>query len=381
MIEQLAEMLKWRNDSVVRDVELTAVDWAAAGIGAALADAARADGDDATAFVDGLQKLPLTGVARLTTAPQLHQQLHSEAGVTTQFLADSIDAELRVAGMAPRAERAVWTAVGDWYFPIDANASDARAGADPFEFSIDEVHMAPLLANGVPVDLVSPFRRGKLTDVSGDDAAMSPGERRQVVDRIDAAVFALDAACPGAAGFVARLSRIVVPRKDHGSGRHFRSTSTRMCPGRPVLRNVDVDEATTAEIVDGLVHETIHCAIDLIELGEPLILDRSAKATTVESPWSGRRLDLDTYVQACFVWYGLWNMWLEAVGALVLDERDAVRSLARCERGFDASDITAPLDGLEAALAPSLLDQLRAMQDDVRTDAAAVKQALAMARS
>jgi hypothetical protein len=67
------------------------------------------------------------------------------------------------------------------------------------------------------------------------------------------------------------------------------------------------------EVVDMLVHESIHQYLHLFE--EQLfpfvhavpkeLLDQRLFA----SPWSGNLLDLRSYTHAILVWYGLWNFW------------------------------------------------------------------------
>ena len=105
---------------------------------------------------------------------------------------------------------------------------------------------------------------------------------------------------------------------------------------------------------------------DLVELSEPLVEDGQASGTMVASPWTGRRLDLNTYLQACFVWYGLWNLWRPALASTEFDTMTALRYTALSAHGFVSTEITKPLVALRAALAPQILDVLSDLQTTVR---------------
>jgi hypothetical protein len=381
IVSRLAGFLRWTDGELVSTVQAIGLDVVTAELGAAVGELSQAEHARGSAILEAVQELPDGALARFLTAPEVYFRLShggDSAGNLIAFLVDCLDAERRVAGLEAAQSKAVWTGVGDWYFPAAATSVDLRPDADPLRWTADAVHRAPRLANGVPVDFDSPFRTGRLPDVSGDDAELSRAERVVIIERLERAVASLGDASPGAARMVTQLSRVIVPRKDHGPDRQYRSTSTRICPGRPVLRNADLPEATTEELIDGLVHETIHCVIDLLELREPLVPDRQVRASmVVASPWTQRDLDIDTYLHACFVWYGLWNLWMQALDAPSLDPRSVLRYLELCAHGFVSADVAGPLRDSAAALAPSLLTVLDEMQARVRDEVALIERALA----
>jgi hypothetical protein len=365
------------------------LDVATSNLGFALARLARLDEGASRALLKELTALTDDAFLRLVKAPQLFfrlGELRQNAGVervqsVATFLVDCIEGERRLEEKGSPRTSAVWTALGDWYFPAGQSAVNLSRDADVLIWRSDQVYCAPRLSNGVMVDFASPYGRGKLIEISGDDVSFSLNESRTVVAKLEESVSAMVAICPTAAAMVAYESKAILPRKDSAQARGFRAASTPLCLGRPVLRNPDLPEATIAELVDGLVHETIHCVIDLVEFREPLVLEVSTLAsTTVLSPWTGRRLDLNTYLQACLVWYGLWNFWSRGIGAHAIATSVIFRYLAGAAEGFLSADITEPLRLIRGALAPELLDVLGGLQHRVREGMTAVLDCLEEAR-
>jgi HEXXH motif-containing protein len=237
---------------------------------------------------------------------------------------------------------------------------------DPPSSQAGVVYHAEVLDLGPVVDFFSPYGRGKLVELSGDDEPFCETERATVVTKLQESAADLAAFSPVAAGFVANLTRVVLPRKDCGPVREFRAASTPTALGRTLLRNPDLDSATKEELIDGMVHEMIHCLIDIIEINSPLIRSKGhVPQLRIESPWTGRKLDLNTYLQACFVWYGLWNLWMQAISA----QRSvtALRYASIAARGFIAQDITEALMDFSGDLAPSVVESLENIQRDVRS--------------
>lgn len=376
---RLAAALRWGDSDLVTTIHTIALQEVTTGLGTVLRRLPHGSTARGT-IVETISGLPDNALVRFLTTPEVYFNLrhsHDTIDAVSTFLADCLDAEQRLAGLDAKQLVPVWSGTGDWYFPGATTRHDFRSDADPLDWTPNAVHRAPRLVNGVPVDFNSPFRKGKLRDVSGDDAYQSRWERKAILEKMDAAVAALNDVSPSAALMVAQLSRVIVPRKDRGADRGFSSTSTRICPGRIIIRNADLPEATSEDLIDGLVHETIHCVIDVLEMREPLIIDeRPCASRVVASPWTKRGLDVDTYLQACFVWFGLWNLWLQAMNTESLAPRSVLRCLGACARGFLAADVVSPLRDIDSLLAPRLLPVVEEMQSAVRDDVALVGRAL-----
>jgi hypothetical protein len=172
---------------------------------------------------------------------------------------------------------------------------------------------------------------------------------------------------------VSRFSRALVIRKDPGPNRNFFPSSTRMCIGRPVFRNPHVPGVRASDLAEALVHESIHAVIDTLELRKSLLLAKDFQVPEMQSPWTGRILDTNTYIQACFIWYGLWSFWLKAITTNAFPYQDALYQLRQSSKGFAAEDVVAPL--ASRGVRDEVLEALRHVQSDVLSSLDLVEQA------
>jgi hypothetical protein len=225
----------------------------------------------------------------------------------------------------------------------------------------------------MPVDAYSPNARGELPDVVGSDVDFLPKEVGDAVEKLSATVEAMRASCPEALNTVSRFSRALVIRKDPGPTRNFFPSSTRMCIGRPVFRNPDLPGLRLSDLAEALVHESIHAIIDTIELRKSLLLAKDFETPEMRSPWTGRILDTNTYIQACFIWYGVWNFWLKATATNAFPYQDVVYRLRQSSKGFAAQDVVKPL--ADRGVRDEVLEALRDAQSDVRSSLDLVQRA------
>ena len=174
-----------------------------------------------------------------------------------------------------------------------------------------ESYVAPVLPNGTTVDTASPRTVEDLREISGGGVPFAVDEARVALERLTAADAVLGA-LPSSWDTLVRSQTTVIVCRNDPSSQGFSSASTRLALGRPVFRNPHLPDATVADIVDGWVHEAVHGLLDTLELSEPLVRRGAADdCPSVPSPWTGRALDLDTYVHAMFVWFALWHLWLD----------------------------------------------------------------------
>jgi hypothetical protein len=88
------------------------------------------------------------------------------------------------------------------------------------------------------------------------------------------------------------------------------SASTKMMIGAAVLGNFHEPKWAIGKLTDALVHEGIHQLIYKLELESALYTDYAAALRlVVTSPWTGRTLQLESFIHAVFVWFGLLNFW------------------------------------------------------------------------
>jgi hypothetical protein len=313
----------------------------------------------ATRLRERLRALPSDVADAIVTAPHVQYMLrhHPRLAYALAFLDQGLDAEAASRGAANPRGTGLWSVLGDRYYPPDWPGRGTPAA----EWSRSSAFEAPRLSNGVPIDFISPLTRGALPEIPGDDVPLTASDRDVALDKIECAVRTLARVVPDAARFIAALSRVIVVRTD-SEPTAFSSASTALCLGRPVLRNCSKPDATPEWIADGLVHETVHCVIDLIEIHQPMIRDTAARPTTVRSGWTGRQLDLDTYLQACFVWFALWNVWSAAGRADAFDPAQVARLIKRAARGFEPPGIVRPLDAVMPALSDATIAAIEAAQ-------------------
>ena len=137
--------------------------------------------------------------------------------------------------------------------------------------------------------------------------------------------------------FVERMTSRIVLRSDVVHPNSFASGSFRDHAGLTLIANPQALGGYTMRLIDALVHESVHAAIYMFEsLNYPLCQPAEFK---VQSGWSGRNLTLDQYVQACFVWWGLLNLWYSWLPHN--KESSASELYERAARGFHTYPVSA----------------------------------------
>lgn len=372
LFARLPELLRWREDCPLAPHLLGIYHRHAA---ERLAHTlARIDAFDATRgqmLRERLYELPAPVFLRLLTAPQTWylvagcKDAQPAPGVLARYLTDSLDAEEAIANGADAHERALWSCLGDAYLPAQHEPSlPARPGA--LLWHVSRPFTAPQLPGGLPVDFWSPHARGPLPDIAGSDVDPELEDIAIALDKLCVAAHATLEVCPLVWKFVLRFSRVIVVRKDPLATRKYTSASSRIALGRPILRNPHVPSATPMELIDSLVYESIHGVVDIVELESPIVMvDKVLRDSRVDSPWTGQSLDINTYVQSCFVWFGLWNFWSSVFGGWGFPARQVLDYMGLCSRGFLHGDVARQLVPVSGALAPGLIDVLRSMQAEV----------------
>lgn len=361
LILQFAKLLRWNaeGDVLADEFALRHVETLAERLGRTLSRLRSIDAGESKALAARLHDLPDSSFQRILTAPRtcLHLSYSNAAELpaTLAYLREAVAFEDgRVNG---------WSYLGDLYLPTGADkGSGLELGS---ALSVGRPWRPPSLLRNITVDYSSPFANGSIPEIPGVSVGFDPAELQNTLARLQSAAAGIQRV-PVAAGHLQRFVRTLVIRKDPTAPARFASASSQLTIGLVVLRNPQLAIATPTEIADGLIHEMIHLLSDIIELREPFIRDTNAAATIrVDSPWTGRSLDLNTYLQACYVWYGLWEFWLAAFGTDGFDEREVAVSFQRASMGFRRG-IIEPLVPLAHALAPGLLDELAQVQSRTR---------------
>ena len=130
-----------------------------------------------------------------------------------------------------------------------------------------------------------------------------------------------------------RCTDVIVMKKYSGD-EYFYSSSNGAYIGTSYLVNPHV--ANAEMIINALVHEATHSlilAIDVCDQWMPGHNDPRAEQR-IASHWTGRPLPIRSYLQAQFVWFGLYNFWKHAVDKKIYNQLYAAERLTYISNGF-----------------------------------------------
>lgn len=147
------------------------------------------------------------------------------------------------------------------------------------------------LANGIPL-----FFKGE------DAADYSLDEQAILLTQIEDALTELKATVPKAYNFVTDITRMIVCR-NRPALKHFFTSSQISHLGRVTLDNAL--GVPRIKMMEGLVHESVHGYLYMIEEKGRLLSTNGDPRTFVLSPWTSNRICIHSFVHACFVWYSL----------------------------------------------------------------------------
>lgn len=187
-------------------------------------------------------------------------------------------------------------------------------------------------------------------------------ECNTALGRIDESLRILRRHVPEAYLFICDVMSVLMLRGRRGSDM-FESGTFSGYAGLALFTNshlADVDQ-----LMEGLVHEAVHCMLYMHESVEGgFLLDRGLEDELVTSPWTGARIRLQSFVHACFVWYSVFSLWqtFAAAGWHVL--RSSERA-AFARRGFLTRPVTGVLEEYSSVLRPGILAALREVESRV----------------
>ena len=264
------------------------------------------------------------------------------------YFEGAVTVEEILAGESPEsASSPCWSALGDQAYAY------IRGRGWSLEFS------ATRLAGFLPVDSQCPATRNEIPGMASISAPVSKAEELGILDRLTGTIGLIKAGSATTLQLFRDFARVIVAR-ELLEERTFQACGARITPGRIVVNNV-LGAADDECIADALVHEAIHCAIDHCELEQPIVTELNVEAR-IQSPWSGRWLDLNTFVQACYVWYGLANFWDQVGRRPDLRSEGGSAMLAQARRGFEISDPVSALDPHKRVLNPAVIDAMQGMR-------------------
>lgn len=98
----------------------------------------------------------------------------------------------------------------------------------------------------------------------------------------------------------------------------------------------DVKNATLYDVVDAIIHESMHSIIYTWEYSQGKILNYSGEIIECISPWSNKTITADNKIQAIFVWSSLYFFWKSVYEK---GNHKAKKYMERAEKGFMNNDI------------------------------------------
>jgi hypothetical protein len=293
---------------------------------------------------------------RVLTAPETTFRLlwldsGADRGVAT-WMIRAFEAEAALAGAQITAGDPVWTALGD-----------ACIGTDGC------VRRQPQVPGLMALDFESPLARA--VDLGSPGSKVRPpltqDEIRTVIARLEASRDGISASSPDLLAFVAGFTKVLVVQRDPADPETFSSGSTGQYVGRSFIANPHLDKVDIVGMAEALVHEAIHSLLYMQERRRAWVSDPELRQPVprVVSPWSGVRLAVRPYLQACFVWYGLLNFWGLALETMALDPGRVRIAMLRALRGFLRGPLLEPIAPYAHAIDEELLLTITVLQQRV----------------
>ncbi len=303
----------------------------------------------AESMEETFESLPLRGQLRFMTAPETSwciSLLRKYPSNSVMTLCTFLNGEAALHGLGA-AKEGYCTALGDVYY---ARASRIEATPASTDRGSAAIHMfkSPCLVDDLPIDVFSTnVQHAEETSGSKEYVATirygkySAEEVSIVVDKVRDAFSRVESLSATAAQLIRHFIKVIIPLKvPSGSG----STSQSRIPGRVLLSGVE--NASPAKLASALVHEAMHQLLYVLEWAGQFVIppvDDEERPARVKSLWSGRELELHSFIHACFIWYGLVRFWTLPQASELFDPRDLQLELSRCLSGFRGPN---PIDAL-----------------------------------
>lgn len=321
---------------------------------------------DAEILGSALFELDEISLNRILSSPELYyrltaseQRARSDSSfyifISHLIKAEKIRCEMPVASMEP-----VWTCLGDYCYVHFQNSGWHCQ------------YKSPLIEERIVVDAVSPYasRRSDGTLIQeNSDADISKSTMK-----IKAELFAEQATralnivkqiSPSTYEFVLTFQKIIVLQRD-SENESFSTISGRAFLGKVIFRNSPDSIDPIESLIDTIIHEAIHSYLYIVEQKCPW-MENIYDNDLIKSPWSGNYIRIDSYLHACFVWFGLANFWKMAVAFNHEELKNSSKFLDRSLKGFDCEDLTNELGQNKRKINLNILNELRSLPQSIRS--------------
>jgi hypothetical protein len=182
---------------------------------------------------------------------------------------------------------------------------------------------------------------------------IAPDAASAILGKLNAAEQLIETIDANAAAFSIQHTEVLAFRYEEEFPGSFCSGSFKTLPGFSLITNGHLRSVTERDLADAIVHEAIHAIICRFEaFGDRLVRSDQAGRHQVNSPWTGARLGVEPFAQACFVWFGLHHFWKSA-------SDEASRNFdERAINGFVSSDYATCCRSSAQFLSPGVAPQL-----------------------
>jgi hypothetical protein len=355
-IEKIPDVLTWTTgESVMRHIYESYVEELSRALGQ-LMNRLQHQGYDTTQLQNQLDLSSDTAFLRVLTAPETSYRIIYKDSCTLSEAADfiqrSLQSEMAREGSTTEFKDDIWTPYGDMCFRSDGSVFrfPQISGPMPLDFG------SPLVAK---VDLGGPGN--SMAEVR---APFDTSEVELIIERLNLACQGIHAACPQLLDFVLTFNKVVISVKDPAEPNRFSSGSTTQYVGRTFFTNPHVDSVDIVDLAEALVHEGIHAVLFMDELRHPWgdIAELRDGVRRVGSPWTGNSLSLSSFLQACFVWYGLAHFWALALRERAFDPQRIKQRFIQAVCGFLGGPLVQNLETFLPGIYPEVVETIQKMQ-------------------
>jgi hypothetical protein len=360
LIETMPQVLAWEAaDDVCSRVFRAYVELLSDSLGSLLYRMRDADSSLAQRLELALAGASDDALMRVLTAPETSFRLLWKGDASdharAEFILASFDAEAIREGHAARPAVEVWTALGDTGFLADGTTLTwAVEGLMPLDFGSPRLRSVVIDEVGLP---------------DGGWGMLSEQEIVTVQQKLREARMGIELTGAHLLDLVCLFNRVLVCFRDSAIPHGSSSGSTGQYVGRSFLTNPHLPGVDNVMVAEALVHEAIHGLLYMQERRKAWVPEAlyTGAASGVVSPWSGNRLPLRQYLQACFVWYGLLHFWCLALLSGSFPQTRVHTRIAQALIGYLGAPLTQALGPERADVSAEILDAIDEMQDRARS--------------
>ncbi|WP_158298688.1 hypothetical protein [Sphingomonas psychrotolerans] len=302
--------------------------------------------------------LPVEALCRILLAPESIRRLLWRSGEkadreeSARFFVRAVEVERAFSGLDHQLDEVVWSAMGDRHCLSPA----------PYTAGCGDL---PRLVIG------DPATRLPSAPTSGDPPEPWP-TLPALVEQLQEAQEHLRATDPRLADFARDWNTTLVLRRV-ASRQGFQSSSPERYVGRSILWNPDDPAVGTDALAEAMIHEGLHTVFDMADallsrvtpprarwVTEPMLYDGVSRTI---SPWTGRPLDVPTYVHAFLVWFGLLTLWAKVASRGTFEPPIARGRLLRAGAPFATRTAFTPLEPFAGRIRSDVKDLMRQLEE------------------